>query len=71
VTFGNVTKCHKMSRNVTLFQIFGTKLRLPFMFGFGSDRLSVKALPIVQGRLGNFLMIYDLNQRFGQFLNDL
>jgi len=60
-----------MSRNVTLFQIFGTKLRLPFMFGFGSDRLSVKALPIVQGRLGNFLMIYDLNQRFGQFLNDL
>jgi len=29
-----------MSQNVTLFQIFGTQLRLPFMFGFGSERLS-------------------------------
>ena len=29
-----------MSQNVTLFQIFCTKLRLPFMFGFGSERLS-------------------------------
>jgi len=26
-----------MSQKVILFQIFGTKLRLPFMFGFGSD----------------------------------
>ena len=25
-----------MSQNVTLFQIFGTKLRLPFMFGLAS-----------------------------------
>jgi len=29
----------EMSQNVTLFQIFGTKLRLPFMFGSGSERL--------------------------------
>ena len=29
-----------MSQNVTLFQIFGTKLRLPFTFRFGSERLS-------------------------------
>jgi len=28
-----------MSHNVTLFQIFGTKLRVPFMFGLGSERL--------------------------------
>jgi len=27
----------EMSPNVTLFQIFGTKLRLPFMFGFFSE----------------------------------
>jgi len=32
-----------MSQNVTLFQIFGTKLRLPFMFGSGSERLSPKS----------------------------
>ena len=31
-----------MSQNVTLFQIFGTKLRLPFMFGLGSERLKVR-----------------------------
>ena len=36
VTSGNVTKYHKMSY---FFQIFGTKLRLPFIFGFGSERL--------------------------------
>jgi len=35
----NIWKCHKMSQNVTLFQIFGTKLRLPFMFGSGLERL--------------------------------
>jgi len=31
-------KCHKMSQIVTIFQICGTKLRLPFVFGsrFGS-----------------------------------
>jgi len=28
-----------MSQNVTLFQIFGTKLRLPFMFGSVSEQL--------------------------------
>jgi len=33
-----------MSQNVTLFQIFGTKLRLPFMFGSGSERLSIRLL---------------------------
>ena len=35
----DIWKCHKMSQNVTRFQIFGTKLRLSFMFGFGSERL--------------------------------
>jgi len=34
-----------MSQNVTLFQIFGTKLRLPFMFGSGLERLSGSAKP--------------------------
>jgi len=29
-----------MSQNVTLFQIFDTRLRLPFIFGSGSERLS-------------------------------
>jgi len=35
----DIWKCHKMSQNVTLFQIFGTKLLLPFMFVSGSERL--------------------------------
>jgi len=37
----DIWKCHEMSPNVTLFQIFGTNLHLPFMFGSGSERLSV------------------------------
>jgi len=28
-----------MPQNLTLFQIFGTKLRLPFMFGSGTERV--------------------------------
>jgi len=40
--FKIVTLWHlEMSPNVTLFQIFGTNLHLPFMFGSGSERLSV------------------------------
>jgi len=35
----DIWKCHKISQNVTLFHIFGTKLGLPFMFGSGSERL--------------------------------
>ena len=34
VIFGNVTNCHTYSN-------LGTRLRLPFMFGLGSERLSV------------------------------
>jgi len=34
VIFGNVTKCHTFSN-------LGTKIRLPFKFGLGSERLSV------------------------------
>jgi len=37
-----------MSQNVTLFQIFGTKLRLPFMFGSGSERLFITGQVISQ-----------------------
>jgi len=37
----DIWKCHKMSQNVTLFQFFGTKLHLSFMFGSGSERLLV------------------------------
>ena len=38
--FKSVTLWHlEMSQNVTVFQIFGTKLRVPFMFGLGSERL--------------------------------
>jgi len=36
VTFGNVTKCHTFSN-------IGTKFRLPFMFGLGSERLYLAA----------------------------
>jgi len=35
----DIWKCHKMSQNFTLFQIFGTKLLLPFMFEFDPERL--------------------------------
>ena len=35
-----------MSQTVTLFQIFGTNLRLPFMFGSGSERILVTAIII-------------------------
>ena len=42
----DIWKCHKMSQNVTLFQIFGTKLRLPFMFGSGSERLLDNCPPL-------------------------
>jgi len=34
-----------MSQTVTIFQIFGTKLRLPFMFGSDLERVRVKGGP--------------------------
>ena len=36
-----------MSQNVTIFQIFGKKLRLPFMFGSGSEQLLVGSLKLL------------------------
>ena len=42
VSFGNVTKCHTFSN-------LGTKLRLPFMFGLGSERLSLFILLTYRG----------------------
>ena len=41
-----------MSQNVTLFQIFGTKLRLPFMFGSGSERLLELVSPLNRAKSG-------------------
>ena len=35
----DISKCHKMSQNITRFSILRTKVRLPFTFGFRSDRL--------------------------------
>ena len=36
-----ILKCTKMLPNVTRYSILGTKQRLPFTFGFRSERLSI------------------------------
>jgi len=49
-----------MSQNVTLFQIFGTKLRLPFMFGSGSERLLELVSPLNRAKSGRHFQTFEV-----------